>query len=55
MVTAFPDAQIQHAPNPAHPHAGTDATGTAVVPDVLGTVTQAVLPVVFRTAKVESR
>lgn len=52
--TAFPDALIQHVPNLAHLHAGTDATTTAVVPDVLGTVTQAVLPVVFRTAKVES-
>ncbi len=55
MGTASRDAPTRHALNHAHRHAVTDATGTAGAPDVPGTVTQAVLPVVFRTAKAESR
>ena len=53
--TAFPDVPIQHAPNHAHLLAVTDATTTVGAQDALGTVTQAVLPVVSQIAKEESQ
>ena len=52
--TAFPGVPTRHAPSPAHPPAGTVARRTVAVPVVRDTVTQAVPPVVSRTAKAES-
>ena len=49
--TAFPDALIQHVPNLAHLHAGTDATTTAEVRAAPVTATHHVLPVAIRIVR----